>query len=440
MTSDPAIGNVTAGGSKEIGLIINPTTNVPPGVYDDMITILSDNHIPYTYHLQVTVASEAVGSVVFDVLNEFYEDVPGANIMFQHQSLYELIYKATTGADGSVFMHDIPEGKYRYNISATGHRSWSGSFTVEPGSTATVPIALQVNLIDIEWSVTPVLIEDRYEITISQTFKTNVPAPVLVIEPSAINVPLLEVGETFIGEIKVTNYGLINIFDIELEYPEFISGHEIEVYENAIPDKIGAMESFVISFRITRISDSSEPFQTACIYDELNGYGGGDCFDLLDLRVTGKCEVCPDAVVARIGGVMANAIIMLANKVCNPVRDVIEATSDVIFEEGVVNFTRRTYEEIPPIPVLIPIPFCPKKCYECDMTAIGKCIAEDSIQPDTASICVQGCVVPTATFAAATGGVGAGYAAVVFCAECAGNIALSALECTSGDCIEVECE
>ncbi|MEW6066842.1 MAG: hypothetical protein AB1610_00885 [Nitrospirota bacterium] len=49
--------------------------------------------------------------MLFDVLNEFMEDVPNATITFQHQLLPELIYKVKTGADGTVMQYDIPEGK-----------------------------------------------------------------------------------------------------------------------------------------------------------------------------------------------------------------------------------------------------------------------------------------------------------------------------------------
>ena len=50
-----------------------------------MLTVglsVSDNHIPYTYNVQVTVSSDNSGSVMFDVLNEFMEDVDGASITF----------------------------------------------------------------------------------------------------------------------------------------------------------------------------------------------------------------------------------------------------------------------------------------------------------------------------------------------------------------------
>ncbi|MBI4684545.1 MAG: hypothetical protein HY755_05045, partial [Nitrospirae bacterium] len=115
LTIDKNIGDISAGGSKAVSLLLKPDTTITQGVYDDRITIYSDNHIPYTYQIQVTVTSNAVGNVMFDVLNELMEDVSGATITFQHQTTTELIYSLKTGADGTVMQYDIPEGRYSYN-------------------------------------------------------------------------------------------------------------------------------------------------------------------------------------------------------------------------------------------------------------------------------------------------------------------------------------
>lgn len=114
-------------------------------------------------------------------------------------------------------MSDIPEGRYVYNINASNTTPYSGSFVIKPGLTTTVPIALEINLIDISWSVVPIIIEDRYEIKVAQTFQTNVPAPVLVIEPPSMTLPPLNPGQVFNGKFKVTNYGLIELFDVKAD-------------------------------------------------------------------------------------------------------------------------------------------------------------------------------------------------------------------------------
>ena len=221
LTTSSLLGDIAPGASKTVGIMFKPDSSIGQGVYDDRVVINADNHIPYTYHIQVTITSNAVGNVMFDVLNELMEDVPNATITFQHQSLPELIYTLRTASDGTVMQYDIPEGRYTYNVSPPpGHMPYSGSFTIQAGMTTTVPIALEMNMVTVTWSVTPTVIQDRYEIVVTQTFETNVPTPVLVVEPPNINIPQLAPGQVFNGEFKVTNYGLIEVYDVVLDFQE----------------------------------------------------------------------------------------------------------------------------------------------------------------------------------------------------------------------------
>ncbi len=48
------------------------------------------------------------------------------------------------------------------------------------------------------WSVVPTTIEDRYVFTITATFETRVPAPVVVINPQQIDTSLLVADEQVI--------------------------------------------------------------------------------------------------------------------------------------------------------------------------------------------------------------------------------------------------
>jgi hypothetical protein len=109
---DNVIGDLAPGESRSTGIMLSPPEDLSHGTYSDRVTIYSDNHIPYIYHIQVKVQSDAVGSVLFDVLNELLEDVPGASIVFQHQEFLDLRYSVKTGADGTVLINDIPEGRY----------------------------------------------------------------------------------------------------------------------------------------------------------------------------------------------------------------------------------------------------------------------------------------------------------------------------------------
>ena len=305
--TDKTIGDITPGAGKTIGLLLKPIDTLAPGVYDDKIVIYADNHIPYTYHIQVTVTSNAVGNVLFDVLNEFMQDVPNASIVFQNQLMPELIFNVKTAADGTVIQYDLPEGRYSFNITAPSHKSYSGSFVITPGLTTTVPIALEVILVQVEWSVTPVVIEDRYQITISTTFQTNVPAPVLVTEPAGITVPELAIGQVFNGEFTVTNYGLIGVKDVNIRFPTSFGEYDIELL-SAIPRTLSAMQKITVPYRITRrqaiASNAVMKAQTTCsryeqLAEEVKGYGGSPCYTSFTITIDGTAVICPGSINER---------------------------------------------------------------------------------------------------------------------------------------------
>jgi hypothetical protein len=263
--------------------------------------------------VQVTVSSDNSGSVMFDVLNELMEDVQGASITFQHQKLLELTYRTSTASDGTVLVADIPEGRYTYNVSATGHLPASGVFTVEPGIVTAAPVAMQVDLVSIEWSVTPVVIEDRYEITITQTFEPKVPAPVLVVEPPKVHLPEREPGEVFQGEFKVTNYGLVGVYDVALEFPGSFGEYDVEVLAGAIPDEIGAMESVTVPYRITRRVQTASAHAATSLYDEVSGYGGVPCQTNFYIKTHCKSVLCPDSPQESIAERIVQFVVTLLN-------------------------------------------------------------------------------------------------------------------------------
>ena len=53
-------------------------------------------------------------------------------------------------------------------------------------------VFLDYNVVTVEWSVIETTIEDEYEVVLTATFKTDVPAPVLVVEPASVTLPPME--------------------------------------------------------------------------------------------------------------------------------------------------------------------------------------------------------------------------------------------------------
>ena len=291
---DKNIGDILSGQSKTVGIMINPGEEITQGIYNDRLVIYSDNHIPYTYNVQVTVTSSAVGNVQFSVLNELIKDVAGASITFQNQSVLELIQTIDTDSSGTATVFDLPEGRYSYNISAPGALPTSGSFIIVPGTTTSVPIALELTLVKIEWSVTPVTITDSYDIRISQTYETNVPTPVLVVEPAGLNIPDLQPGQVFNGELTVSNYGLITLDNVKVTFPSSVGEYDIELMSSNLPKTLAEMQKVVVPYRITRRVTTAA--NTTNIGDEISGYGGGTCYtSKLLYTITGTAVICPNS-------------------------------------------------------------------------------------------------------------------------------------------------
>jgi hypothetical protein len=300
LTIDKNLGDLGVNQSKAVGILMNPGENIAQGVYNDRIVIYADNHIPYTYNIQVTVTSSAVGNVQFSVLDELMRNVANATITFQNQSVLDLIQTVKTGADGAAAVFDLPEGRYSFNISAPGANPYSGSFTIVPGITTTVPVGLELNLVQIDWSVTPTVIQDQYQITINQTFATNVPAPVLVTEPPSITFPQMQPGQVFNGEFTVTNYGLIAVDNVTINFPTSFDDYDVEILATTIPKRLGAMQKITVPYRITRRQAAAFNFGTgtnnlASFFEDVKCYGGGTCYKSVPLStVHGTAVICPN--------------------------------------------------------------------------------------------------------------------------------------------------
>jgi large repetitive protein len=308
---------ILTGQSKTVGIAINPGDTVAQGIYNDRIVIYADNHIPYTYNIQVTLTSSAVGSVQFSILDQLtnadgsYRQVGGASILLQSQSVTSYIKTITTAADGSVLLTDIPEGRYSYNITAAGHKPYGGSFTITPGVWTNVAVGLEVNLVTVEWSVTPTTIQDQYQVTINQIFETNVPAPVLVTEPPSITFPQMQPGQVFNGEFTVTNYGLIAVDNVTVNFPTSFDDFDVEILTTTMPKQLGAMQKITVPYRITRrqavaSSLGVEPATLGSLFEEVQCYGGG-CYKTVSLfAVNGTSVICPNSPQARTVDVSTN--------------------------------------------------------------------------------------------------------------------------------------
>ena len=269
-------GTLAIGASREIQLAVSPTYLVPDGIYPFILRVESGNHPTTDINIFVYVTQSGRGGVQFrasDIytatLDENDNPIPGlagARIRLQHEELLNLEETGTTDENGELMFDDLAAGRYRFRASASNHQDVLGRLTIKPGITTTQNVFLDFDLITVEWSVTEITIEDKYEITLHATFETDVPAPVVVLEPSSTLLPDMAVGDVFQGELRLTNYGLIRADNLQFVPPPEDGYFRYEFLAN-LPDSLGAKGSLVIPYRVTALAP----------YDPDGSGSGGGC-------------------------------------------------------------------------------------------------------------------------------------------------------------------
>jgi len=317
-------GNIEVGERRDVSVAFNPGDDISEGMYTFYLRITSSNHEEKNITLFVSVTQSGLGSVLFKVSdiytgtidkdsNEIIQGLEGAKITLQNEKVLTVEQTQLTDNIGEVLFKDLPSGRYRCRVTANNHQEYVGRITIKPGISSIHDVFLKNSLVTVEWEVTETTIEDKYEIILTATYETDVPAAVVVAEPKSINFPDMKKGDVFTGEVRYTNYGLIRAENLQFKFPESDQYYEYEIL-SSLPDAIEAKESVTVPYRVTCLTDMSgenDGSGGGCttysnihclwyIFKCSNGmiYEGIECF--IFTKVIGKCEISSSGGTANI--------------------------------------------------------------------------------------------------------------------------------------------
>ena len=270
-------GTLVVGETRQISMAFSPTSSVSEGMYTFYLRIESANYPTTDINLYVSVTQSGIGNVLFKVsdiytgtLDQDSQPVQGlanARITLQNEEVLTVEETQMTDALGEAFFPDLPAGRYKCRITADSHQEHIGRFWIKPGITVTDEVFLKYNLVTVEWEVNEITIEDRYEIVLTTTYETDVPAAVLVLEPASVSLPSMQAGDVYNGEFRLTNYGLIRADNIRFSLP---AGDQYFSYEvlAGLPESLESHESMTVPYRVTCLMSPS-------LEAEGQGSGGG---------------------------------------------------------------------------------------------------------------------------------------------------------------------
>ncbi|HSM75334.1 MAG TPA: Ig-like domain-containing protein, partial [Desulfobacterales bacterium] len=220
LNSAAALGTLAVGESREVALTFAPDAAVSEGHHTFQLRARGANLEPVDTRLFVAVTPNGIGGALFKVYDIYtgtldadtrqpVQGLKGARVALQHETIASLQASEITDGSGEALFGELPAGRYKCRITAPNHQETISRVSVKPGMTAVKEIFLEYNLVTVVWSVTETTIADRYEIVLSATFETDVPAAVVVAEPAALTLPEMRAGDVLNGEFTLSNYGLV---------------------------------------------------------------------------------------------------------------------------------------------------------------------------------------------------------------------------------------
>nr|WP_320194298.1 RHS repeat-associated core domain-containing protein [uncultured Desulfobacter sp.] len=268
-------GDLLMDESREIGIFFSPTADkVNEGLYTYYLRVSADNYPDTDILLFAAVTQSGIGNALIKVSDiytgtedpntgETIQGLANASITLQNEVVLTETFSAATNSQGEALINDLPAGRYKCRVRASNHQEYIGRTWIKPGITTTKEVFLANNLVTVEWKVVPTTIQDKYEVVLTATYETNVPAAVLVAEPASVMLPDMQAGDVFRAEFTLTNYGLIRAQDLSLVMPEDNEYYRYELM-SGLPDYLDAKEQITVSYRVVCTKSPDE-----------DGSGGG---------------------------------------------------------------------------------------------------------------------------------------------------------------------
>lgn len=248
--------SLAPGASNTVTLQLNAAPDQPLGEYSgNLIVSGADAGVSVPYRFRAL--SEARGDLVVEAVDEYtyYADgaprLAGASVRVLDALSNDITASGVTGTNGVFTATGLREGYYNLVLTAEQHSVYRGLVLVSAGATTHLTAFLSRQAVQYLWKVEPTEIDDRTRITLTTTFETFVPMPVVTLEPTMIDLLDYPADKTQI-DLKVTNHGLIAAQDARLSFPE-LAGWRFTPLVTELGD-LPARSSFTIPLLIERTS------------------------------------------------------------------------------------------------------------------------------------------------------------------------------------------
>ena len=253
------IGSLGPGGKIKVGLALKPTDDLPLGPYTGSIA-LSGNNVSAPVNFRFTAISDKIGGLKIIAQDEFtyfaddHPPVVDAAVKIKNPYDGTPVADGRTDVNGEFTKGDLFEGYYNIEVSANKHGTYNGNVLVVAGQTKEIKAFLPRQLVSYTWKVEPVQTEDKYVVTLEAVFETHVPAPVVTVEPTVLDLSKLEYDANGKATVNytITNHGFIAANGTTIQFGTHPDYQITPLNENI--GTVAAMSSMVIPVTVQKLT------------------------------------------------------------------------------------------------------------------------------------------------------------------------------------------
>jgi len=223
LSSPALLSSLPPGSNATITLLLTPAADLPLGDYSSAIALNSDRAV-LGVPAQFRAISDGIGDLEVTAEDEYTYFAEGnpplanAEIILRDALSGMPVRTNRTGLDGRARFTQLNEAYYLVSATADRHRPFQQTALVVAGATTNVLAFLSRETIRYSFFVEPTTVEDSYSLRVESVFETQVPVPVVTIEPAAIDISQYP-GEEFQIEVTVRNHGLIAADSVRIQIP-----------------------------------------------------------------------------------------------------------------------------------------------------------------------------------------------------------------------------
>ncbi|MCK4659184.1 MAG: hypothetical protein KAV82_06640 [Phycisphaerae bacterium] len=212
LASPQTFGPLQPSESATVVLQLDPADDLVLGPYTGSL-VVSGSQCGVAVSFEFTAISDAVGDLRVEVTDEYTYYAEGSpRVADATVTVISLAdgYQETLITDdtGIVLFVGLTEAHYDITVTAPEHGRFATTLLVPASNERQIEAFLPRQAVSYEWTVEPIDIEDNYEIVIEAEFETNVPMPVVTIDPPLVDLTNLESPFLQI-DFTITNHGFI---------------------------------------------------------------------------------------------------------------------------------------------------------------------------------------------------------------------------------------